>query len=161
MELRTIFHSLGQRDDKMTPHVCFSADSSSLADRDKSFPLLVKRQFASRFGSVRMNKMWFSGPWGFTMKLGEKLLAGLLRRSKYTDGVWVVIIAPPRAATLIDRLLRRKSRDNVQDVMSYCREIHASVTAISGVSAIRWYFEGSQSHKQTPAVATPDELPWM
>jgi hypothetical protein len=42
--------------------------------------------------------------------------------------------------------------------MLLCREIHTMLTEISGIAAVRWYFEGLDS--QTAAVATPNELPW-
>ncbi len=32
------------------------------------------------------------------------------------------------------------------------------LTAICGVTAVRWYFEGR--NRRSSAVATPDELPW-
>jgi hypothetical protein len=47
---------------------------------------------------------------------------------------------------------------DTSELMQLCREIHAMLTPIPGVSAIRWYFEGLND--QTPAVATPNELPW-
>lgn len=81
-----------------------------------------------------------------------------MRKSKYEDAEWILLVGPLDKPTLLDRLRGRKPISDVPALMLICREIHAMLTAISGVSAVRWYFEGFGS--QTSAVATPDELPW-
>jgi hypothetical protein len=45
------------------------------------------------------------------------------------------------------------------DLRRSCREIHAILTEISGVSRVFWYAHGLGN--STPAVWTPDELPWI
>lgn len=68
-------------------------------------------------------------------------------------------MGPLEGPGLLDRLLGRKPISKVLELTLTCREIHQVLTAIPGISAIRWYFEGRKT--QSVAVATPDELPWQ
>ena len=68
-------------------------------------------------------------------------------------------MGPLEGPGLLDRLLGRKPISKVPELTLTCREIHQVLTAIPGISAVRWYFEGRKT--QSVAVATPDELPWQ
>jgi hypothetical protein len=81
-----------------------------------------------------------------------------LGASRHGNAVRIFLVAPLDKPTLLDRLRGRKPISNVSDLMLICRETHAMLSAISGVSAIRWSFE--RFNGETSGFATPDELPW-
>jgi hypothetical protein len=89
---------------------------------------------------------------------GNESHTAALGRSRFGKGEWILVVTAARTAGLFGRVFQRRIQSNVSDVMNVCREIHESLVAISGVTDVRWYFEGSRG--QSPAVATPDELPW-
>jgi len=43
--------------------------------------------------------------------------------------------------------------------MLACRDIHALLTSVKGISNIFWYFDGFRN-QGSKAMWTPDELPW-
>ena len=146
------------RQNERTPHVCFKVELPSDKGSDGGLPEALKCQLKSRVDSVRMFKIWFSGPWVLRVHSRQHSFPTMLGKSRYSKDEWVLIVSPPRVPTVSDKLFRRKARDDVEEVMGFCRAIDASLNAIPGVTAVRWYFEGAG--KQSPAVNTPDELPW-
>ena len=146
--------------DEMTPHVCFKYELPSSRRSDDELPRRVASQLRDRFSSVRTLKTWFSGPWAIIIRGGGDSYSAALGRSKYGSSEWILVVAAARTGTagLFDRVFQRRIQSNVSDVIGVCREIHQSLMAISDITDVRWYFEGSNS--QSPAVATPDELPW-
>jgi hypothetical protein len=128
-----------------TTHVCFKVERSLTAVADDELPRVLERQLGTRFDSVKMKKMPFMASWAFVLQMKQKPYSAVLGRSKYADDEWLLLVSPPNTP-------------DASELIVVCREIHALVTAIANVTAVRWYFEGP--HNQTAAVATPDELPW-
>ena len=157
MEPNKTLNSARRRFDK-TPHVCVKAELLSAKNANDELPNVLKRRFEVKFGSVRMSKPWFSSPCAFTMQYQQRLFSALLGRNRHAEGEWILLSAPPRASTLLDRLLRREPRHDTQEVAAFCREIHTTLNTMPGITAIRWYFSGPRT--QTPGVGSPDELPW-
>jgi hypothetical protein len=133
-------------DHSKTPHVCFKAEFPPAARADDELPQLLERQLQSRVDTVRVVKARFLAPWAAVLQTGEKSFSVVLGRSKYAADEWILIASPPDPPS------------DASELMATCRKIHAVLTAIPNISAVRWYFEGPKN--QTTAVATPDELPW-
>ncbi len=141
-----------------TPHVCFKVELPSNGNIDDEVPRLLERHVRTRFGSARVIKTGFLAPLAVELPAGEKTFSAVLGRSKYEDDEWILIVGPLEGPGLLDRLRGRRPISEVPELMRTCREIHQMLAAISGITAVRWYFEGRDT--QSEAVATPDELPW-
>jgi hypothetical protein len=141
-----------------TPHVCFKVELPPRGSADDEVPRFLERHLRTRFDLARVIKTGFLAPLAVELRAGAKTFSAVLGRSKYEDGEWILIVGPLKAPGLLDRLLGRKPISEVPELMLTCREIHQMLTAISGITAVRWYFEGRNT--QSAAVATPDELPW-
>lgn len=83
----------------------------------------------------------------------------LLDRSKHENDEWILLVGPSQTPGLLALLRGRKPVDYSPELVQVCGEIHTALTGISGITAVRWYFEGF--HSQTAAVTTPDQLPWI
>jgi hypothetical protein len=81
-----------------------------------------------------------------------------LRRSKYGDDEWVLMIGPWQFRDLLGLLLGHNMTGFSPELMQVCRSIHTMLTSAPGITNVRWYFKGARS--QSSAVWTPDELPW-
>jgi hypothetical protein len=146
-----------QRRYEKTPHACFGIEPP-LTKVEGGLPRLLEFHLRARFKPFRLRKMWFLGTWAGVVP-GERDSHGVaFGKSRYKKDDWVLVVSPPSTATLLDRVLGRRVVSDVADVMLLCRDIHALLTTIEGITAVRWYFEGPRS--QTAAVTTPDELPW-
>lgn len=121
-------------------------------------PRLLERQLRTRFDSIRVIKAGRLAPLAVELRTGIKTFSAVLGRSKYAEGEWIFIVGPLRTPGLLDRLMGRKPVSEVAELVLTCRVIHQVLTAISGITAIRWYFEDRKA--QSEAVDTPDELPW-
>ena len=141
-----------------TPHVCFKANFLPATRAGDDLPRLLERDLHARFASVRIIKSRFLAPLVVVLQAGKKSYSVVLGRSKYADDEWLLLVGSPDTPKLLDRLCRRQPLFDSSELMLICREIHALLTAIPNISAVRWYFEGFRS--QTIAVASPDELPW-
>ena len=119
---------------------------------------MLAHHLDARFDSFRVIKKWFVTPWAAVLQTGQKSYSMVLGKSKYEKDEWVLLVGPSETPGLFDLLRGRKPVAHSPELQQVCREIHAALTAISGITAVRWYFEGF--HSQTAAVATPDELPW-
>jgi len=122
---------------------------------------LVRRlefQFRGRFKSCRFRKIWLFGSWAAVIQTEKNSHAVGITQSKYDKNDWIIAVSPAREIKPTSLESRHMARLEEEDIRFLCRELHAELSAINGVSAIRWYFEGTDS--QSSAVATPDELPW-
>jgi hypothetical protein len=81
----------------------------------------------------------------------------VLGRSQFEANEWILIVGPPPTQSWLDRLRGRRPESNAELALT-CRKLHTNLAGLTGVSALRWYFEGRRS--QSEAVSTPDELPW-
>jgi hypothetical protein len=140
-----------------TPHVCFRVGSPLPAVDDE----LVRRlefQFRGRFKSCRFRKTWFFSAWVAVIQTEKNSHVVGVTQSKYDKSDWIITVSPSREIKLTSPESRHKARLEMEDIMVLCRELHAELSVIDGVSAICWYFEGTDN--QSSAVWTPDELPW-
>ena len=140
-----------------TPHVCFKVERSLASDVEE-FPRLLERQLRAQFDSVRVVRVGFLAPLAVELRTGAKTVPAVLGKSKYEADEWIFIVGPLKIPGLLDRLLGRKVNSEVSELMLTCRVIHEALTAMCGITAVRWYFEGGGT--QSSAVEAPDELPW-
>ena len=141
-----------------TPHVCFSAEFSPRSAASVELPLLLQRGLESNAVALRVIKAKFVAPWAAVLRVGAQDCSIVLGKSRFADDEWILIVSPPGAATIFERLMKRQPRPDVDGLKLSCRTIHAVLVAIPNVSRIRWYFEGFSS--QSGAVGLPDQLPW-
>jgi hypothetical protein len=141
-----------------TPHVCFRADLVPSGSVDTVLPGILERQFRAVFESVNIVSVGQLASLVVTFQTGEESFSAVLGRSKFERDEWLLLVGPPSGPGLLDRIRGHGADVGLQELMTACREIHTILTRIPGISAIRWYFEGSRT--QSPAVETPDELPW-
>jgi hypothetical protein len=131
-----------------TPHVCFKKEADPPAER-RELPGALSAQFANRFSSVKRVLRWFFfSKWIWLVKRDQTSFLVGLKKSKFVEGEWILQVG----------LMKARS-GHPHDLLLACREIHATLTGIAGVSAIRWYFE--DLHSQSGAATTPDHLPWV
>jgi hypothetical protein len=135
-----------------TPHVCFKAELASAPLSGDGLARILEAGLHARFGPIRIKKRWYMGQWIAGLRVGEAAFSVHLGRSKDKDDEWVLLAGP------LDRDRGQRSRNFASELALICREIHAALTAVPGISDVRWYFEGFQSQRH--AVATPDALPW-
>lgn len=132
--------------DEHTPHVCFEYEAPSSSGSDDELPQRLISQLRDRFSSVWTMRIWFGASRVMILRSGAESHTGGFGQNRLRKGEWILAVTAARSA-------ERESQ-----VMAVCRKIHQSLLATSGVTSVRWYFEGSKT--QSPAVATPDELPW-
>jgi Ca-activated chloride channel family protein len=135
-----------------TPHVCFKAEGASAPVSGDELAKILEAGLHARFGPIRIKRRWFIAQWIAVLRVGEASFSVHLGSSKDKDHEWVLLAGP------LDRDNGQRSRNFASELTLICREIHAALTAVPGISDVRWYFEGLQSQRH--AVATPDELPW-
>ena len=142
-----------------TPHAYFKFERGSTARVDDDLPQVLAHHLGIRLYSVRVRKTWLFGSWSVALQMGQKSYFRMfVARSKYENDEWVLLIGPLDIPPLRELLRGRKPVTYSPELVQTCQEVHASLIGISGVTRIRWYFEGF--HSQSAAVATPDELPW-
>ena len=143
------FAKIGEK----TPHVCFKYEAPSSSGSDDELPQRLVSELRDRFSSVRMLKIWIGGSWSLILGAGAESHTAGFAKSRFCKGEWILAVTAARSAGLLE-----------SQVLDVCRRIHESLIAICGITRVRWYFEGPKNQKgtknQSPAVATPDELPW-
>jgi hypothetical protein len=122
---------------------------------------MLADDLALRFASARVLRAPFPSPRFIMVQVGQgpefDFTVGL-RRCKYGNDEWVLMISPARLWDLLGLLLGHNLTGFSPELMQVCRSIHAMLTSIPGITEVRWYFQGARS--QSAAVWTPDELPW-
>ena len=131
-----------------TPHVCFKAAFASEANADIELPRILETHLHARCESFRRIKWWFFIRWVCLIQMGQSKFSVLCDRSRYADNEWILLIGPLGTQA-----------NNSRELVNVCREIHASLGTIAGITAVRWYFKGLHGQSEV-GVATPDELPW-
>jgi hypothetical protein len=129
--------------DEKTPHVCFMYQAPSSSGSDDELPQRLVAQLRQRFSSVRTVRIWFGGARLMFLKAGSESHTGGFGKSRYRKGEWILAVTTTR-------------RVGFESQVAVCRKIHESLLEISGITRVRWYFEGSKT--QSPAVETPEEL---
>ena len=141
-----------------TPHACFRVAPATTGDVAETVPRLVERHLRHRFDSVRLLQARFLPPMVAVLSSGAHSIAMVLGKNKHEAGEWLLIVGPPDNPSPWPRLRRQKPDSNVVEIKRVCDTLHEVLIGLPGVSDVRWYFEGTR--QQTPAVATPGELPW-
>ena len=141
-----------------TPHACFKFTAGTSGEVTEPVPRLLERQLRRQFDSVWLANSRFVLPMVAMLDSGAHSFPLVLGKSKDRVGEWVLIVGAPENPGPLARLRRQKASPNVAEVRRVCTILHELLGGIAGVSGLRWYFEGARA--QSPAVATPAELPW-
>jgi hypothetical protein len=96
-------------------------------------------------------------PWVFNVESGQGSVGVALGRSKFIRNGWCLTVVSKRLASPRIRLGKKRPRYDPAE-LEVCRTIHSFLAQAPGIVDLRWYCQSSGS--QTPAVDTPDELPW-
>jgi len=140
-----------------TPHACFKAPSPG-SGAASDLLQLIEQHLRDQFDSVRVRKAPGLTSWLVVLNSGTQTVAAVIGPSKYDPGEWILIVGPGERLGLLDRLLRTNLSVPTPELKHACSRIDRALAAIPGLSAVRWYFEGTQT--QSAAVTTPDELLW-
>lgn len=142
------------------PRACFGVAADLIRESDDQIQRMLVQQLKARFESTSATKWPFFASWFVRLRLGPGLsFTVALRRSRYKKDEWVLMIGPSEILSPLELIRGQRAKNNSAELLRICREIQVCLTATSGISAVRWYFEGFRG-QQTTAVATPDELPW-
>lgn len=141
-----------------TPCACFKVALASASGVGDELARILERHLRGRIDSVelprkRLWRFWFVG-----VQVSRKRFTVLLAPSRYGNDEWILLVARLSTPTLWDRLRGRRPIDYAPELLRISSEIHTLLAATSGITAIRWYFEGRGA--QSAAVHTPDQLPW-
>src|SRR6476469_8955623 len=96
-------------DHEKTPHACFKVESTSIAMADNDFPQALANQLQPRFSSVRVEKTLFKTSWAVVLQLEGQSYMAVLGRSKYGNDEWILLVGPPDAPGLLDRIRGHES----------------------------------------------------
>jgi hypothetical protein len=143
----------------VVPRACFRYASAPIANAHDELLRMLADHLGARFVSARLIRSPLSGAVVIEVQTGPMPgLMVLLRRSKYGNDEWLVVIGAERLRDLPGLLLGQNLADFSPELIEMCREIHAVLISVSGITDIRWYLEGRSS--QSAAVTAPEELPW-
>lgn len=145
-------------DKSKIPHVCFKVAYTSEGDLGDELSRRLESHLLPLFNSVEIIKRRIFPVWAINLSINKKSFTLCLTRSRYENGEWVLLVGPLDTPILSCRLGRPTQITSVPELKLISQNIHSLLATITGISAIRWYFEGGQV--QSRAVNTPDELPW-
>lgn len=120
---------------------------------------MFERHLSKRFGPMRVLKRVFLPVSILTLNvLDDEFVIAVTpeRRKKYANE-WYVSIDPIQypAPKKLPRELEMKF---ATQLLTISEEMNVLLTSVSGVTRLRWYFEGWDIAR--PGVRTPAELPW-
>lgn len=139
------------------PRVCFGVAADVIKGSDDQLPRMLAQRLSSRFESSLASKTLFFPSWSLQLRLETLSYTIAAKKSAYDQNEWVLIVGPSQIPSPL-QIIRGQSTGNSSELLHVSCEIHTVLDSIVGISAIRWYFE--DSHGQTAAVATPEQLPW-
>lgn len=139
-----------------SPRVAFGISEALAGSPDREIPRMLSDYLRTRFRASRPKKIWF-GPWNIGIDSEHGVFEIVLDRSKAIKNGWRLMLASRR---LLPPYIFASSKPPRYEpaLLEVCRVIHSFLAQTRGIVDTRWYFQGS-GH-QTPAVRTPDELPW-
>lgn len=140
-----------------TPRAAFATSEKFRGSPNREIPRMLWKYLRDLFpGSAKpMKILWF--PWMLDVKSEHCSVAITLARSKVIKNGWRLMVASRSLLPFHIHATERLPRYDPA-VFEVCRAIHSFLAQTTGIVDLRWYFQSSGS--QTPAVGTPDELPW-
>lgn len=140
------------------PHVCFKVTSAAVEGFGDELLRVLEKHLSTQFNLVKVINGRLFPVWNIVIKENNQSFTTCFFRNRHTNGEWILLVRPLDAATLWSRLCRREQSPCTSELKLVSQNIHAVLITISGVGAIRWYFEDRLM--QSRAVDTPDKLPW-
>ena len=139
------------------PHACFKFGTELVEKSESQLPQLLSQYLGTRFRSTAPVKQPFAGPWIIKVQLApDATFMIAISRMKRSRDMWVLQITPGRIEGTGGRLALLRGRiptEDSRELLPACREIQVFLTSTSGISAVRWFFQGFRT-----GVRTPDEL---
>ena len=145
-------------DKNKIPHVCFKVAFTSEGNLGDELSRILEEHLSLQFDSVEVMKKRVLPVWAIALKVNQIVFTLCFTRSRYENGEWILFVRALDAPTLLGRLHRFEQTTCTSELMLISQNIHSMLVGISGISAIRWYFEDKRVQSQ--AVDTPDRLPW-
>jgi hypothetical protein len=142
------------------PHVRFKADFPSALSAKEEISGLLESHLRARFGAPERGLLWrWGGPRLVRLHVGQKLVSVVWHKNRFTDGEWILVVAPDDMPMPWDKLRGRNAVLCREELMLVSRDIHALLGSATGISNVMWYFDEFRRQGRT-AVWTPEELPW-
>jgi hypothetical protein len=144
------------------PHACIKADFPSPLIAREEISGIFENHLRTRYGAARRGLLWqwnLRLPRMLDVQVEGKSVLVVWHTNRFNKGEWIITMAPGDSQTLWDRLRGRKPVDYTKELTLACRDIHALLTSVKGISNIKWYFDDFRRQGRN-AVWTPDELPW-
>lgn len=143
------------------PRAGFGMDCARTGRLRRELARLLGRHLRKSFDSIRVYPRYFfpisqvvlrSGGHGFVVSVGREKLIGK------DEGDWYVVINLLGYPVPLKSLPKDVESKYAKDLMRISEEIHAILSSVSGITRLRWYFEGWDVN--IPGVRTSAELPW-
>jgi hypothetical protein len=141
-----------------TPHVVFKGETLTEKMPDERLVRELVDGLERKFGVVRLRKRRLLRIWTMLVKGDSESFSIFIRKFRPGGDECVLLAAPSRTPPFLEVLRGRRPVDYSTDLAEICKVVHSSLAACKGIEIVSWFFSGSG--KQSPAVRTPDELPW-
>jgi hypothetical protein len=136
-----------------TPHACFRFTSASPATEDADLRAALTFNLRKEFDSLRTIDVRWLATLTMVLPGARDSWVAVLGRSQFEPGEWILIVRPPSTQSWLDRLRGRRPESNAELALT-CRKLHTILAGLTGVGALRWYFEGPRSQSEA-ALAGP------
>jgi hypothetical protein len=135
------------------PKAAFELEAGATSDSVQQLPQMLSQHLNRRFKSTPVEQTL--SIWGVDVELGRRTVTIGVKKSKRSEGLWILMVGPGGARGILALLCGRSAMDMSTDLLPICREIHVFLTSTPTISEVRWYVRGSRT-----AMHTPEELPW-
>jgi hypothetical protein len=140
------------------PHVCFKAEFPSASSAREEMSRILESHLCVQFGAVERGVLLRWGPRIVNLQVEQKPMSVIWHPNRFNREEWILTVVPD-LSSLWDEFRRRKSELCTEQLKLVCRDIHGLLASVTGISDMRWYFDGFP-RQGSEAVWTPDELPW-
>lgn len=138
-----------------TPRVAFGTSEKLRDSSCLEISCMLSEYLSARFPASRPKRVLLFRPWSITVDSEPNSIEIVLGRSKHIENGWRLLAM---RTSLPYILASSKPPRYDAALLEVCRAMHSFLAKTPGIVDVRWYFQGSEC--QTPAVRTPDELPW-
>jgi hypothetical protein len=143
------------------PRAAFNLKLQSQRRARHELAKMLQQHLMKRFGAVRVFRRFFFPVSVLTLTVNRNVIVVTLRGKpwkRFDENEWYVRVNPLRYPVPIKNLPEDEGRKYERDLMLVSDEIHGLLTHTSGVTRLRWFFQGWDVGR--PGVLSPAELPW-
>lgn len=141
------------------PHVMFSLDLLPKRSARRKLANMLARSLAEKFGAVYVLPRTIVPLALLKFDVNGVEFVVMVLSQQPRKGEWHVAIYPLEALPPVVSSPSEEQKKYAGDLRLISEEVHVALSAIPGVTRLRWFFEG-RGHKKL-AVRTPAELPWQ